>query len=116
MSHSAEAIAILREAFAERTADEWRETLADFAGQWTMVQSTLEGAQDPQAIANGYVQTCETKAGTSFQLTAAPVQFNEEAAAPKRAPEFNEHGDAILAELGFDWDAVIDLKVRGVVA
>jgi crotonobetainyl-CoA:carnitine CoA-transferase CaiB-like acyl-CoA transferase len=116
MSHNGEAIAILREAFAERTADEWRQTLVDFTGQWTMVQDTLEAAQDAQSVANGYVQTCETKAGVSFQLTAAPVQFNEEAAAPKRAPEFNEHGDAILAELGFDWDTVIDLKVRGVVA
>jgi hypothetical protein len=34
----------------------------------------------------------------------------------RRAPEFNEHGDEILAELGLDWDAIIDLKVRGVVA
>ena len=33
-----------------------------------------------------------------------------------RAPEFNEHGDAILGALGLDWDAIVDLKVRGVVA
>ena len=33
------------------------------------------------------------------------------------APEFNEHGDAILTEeLGLDWDTVVDLKVKGVVA
>jgi hypothetical protein len=30
--------------------------------------------------------------------------------------EFNKHGDAILADLGYDWDTVIDLKVRDVVA
>ena len=36
--------------------------------------------------------------------------------APARAPEFNEHGDEILAELGLDWDTIVDLKVRGVVA
>ena len=36
---------------------------------------------------------------------------------PERAPEFNEHGDEILTEmLGLDWDTVIDLKVKGVVA
>jgi hypothetical protein len=35
---------------------------------------------------------------------------------PQRAPEFNEHGDGILAELGLGWDAIMDLKVRGVVA
>jgi crotonobetainyl-CoA:carnitine CoA-transferase CaiB-like acyl-CoA transferase len=34
---------------------------------------------------------------------------------PTRAPEFNEHGDQILSDLGLDWDAIVDLKVRGVV-
>ena len=44
------------------------------------------------------------------------MQFDEEPPVPKRAPEFNEHGDAILADLGLDWDTIVDLKVRGVVA
>ena len=50
-----------------------------------------------------------------FRLVAVPVQYDEEPATPRRAPEFNEHGDEILAELGLDWDAIVDLKVRGVV-
>ena len=29
--------------------------LADFSGQWAIVQNTLEAAADPQAVANGYV-------------------------------------------------------------
>jgi len=112
----ADAAALLREAFAERTADEWRLRLADFSGQWALVQDTLEAAADPQTLANGYVQDCETAGGDSFQLAAAPVQYDEQPAAPKRAPEFNEHGDAILAGLGLDWDTILDLKVRGIVA
>ena len=44
------------------------------------------------------------------------MQFDGEPAVPGRAPSLNEHGDAILEELGFDWDAIVDLKVRGVVA
>ena len=35
--------------------DEWRDRLADFSGQWTVVQDTLEAAADPQTVANGYV-------------------------------------------------------------
>ena len=98
------------------TTSEWRERLADFTGQWTMVQDTLEAAADPQTLANGYVQECKTAEGVPFKLAAAPVQFDEQAAAPERAPEFNEHGDAILEALGLDWDTIVDLKVRGVVA
>ncbi len=110
------AMDLLRQTFAERTADEWRTQLAEFSGQWTMVQDTLEAANDPQTVANGYVQDCETAEGVPFRLAAAPVEYGGEPPAPKRAPEFNEHGDAILGELGLDWDTIVDLKVRGVVA
>jgi crotonobetainyl-CoA:carnitine CoA-transferase CaiB-like acyl-CoA transferase len=116
LDNSADAIELLQTAFADHTLDEWREKLADFTGQWAVAQNTLEAASDPQTIANGYVQECETSAGTRFKLVAAPVQYDEEPAAPRRAPEFNEHGDKILADLGLDWDTVVDLKVRGVVA
>ena len=112
----AEATDIMRAAIASRTADEWREALAGFSGQWAMVQDTLEVASDPQAVANGYVQDCETAEGVPFRLAAAPVQYDGQPAAPRRAPGFNEHGDAILGGLGIDWDTIVDLKVRGVVA
>ena len=107
---------VIAGAFSERTLDEWREQLREFSGQWTVVQDTLEASNDPQTVANGYVLECETSDGTPFKLATAPVQYDEEPPAPKRAPDFNEHGDAILADLGLDWDTVIDLKVRGIVA
>jgi crotonobetainyl-CoA:carnitine CoA-transferase CaiB-like acyl-CoA transferase len=114
--NSAAALELIRAAFAERTADEWRQRLASFSGQWAMVQDTLEAAADPQTVANGYVQECENAAGVSFKLAAAPVEYGGEPARPRRAPDFNEHGDAILGELGLDMDTILDLKVRGVVA
>lgn len=116
LQNSAVAIEILTEVFAGRSLADWRRQLAAFTGQWTVVQDTLELATDPQSVANGYIQECQTSEGTPFHLVAAPVQFDEEAPEPQRSPEFNEHGDAILADLGFDWDRIVDLKVRGVVA
>ena len=116
LANSGQAAAILRESFAQHTLEEWRVRLVDFTGQWAVVQDTLEAATDPQSVANGYVQECRTAGGTPFQLAAAPVQYDDQPAVPRRAPEFNEHGDQILADLGFDWDAIADLKVRGVVA
>ncbi|MEX2256817.1 MAG: CoA transferase [Acidimicrobiia bacterium] len=114
--HAAVATELLGQAIAERTGDEWRERFSSFSGQWVMVQDTLEASVDPQTEANGYVVDCQTAEGIPFQLAAAPVQYDEEPALPQRAPEFNEHGDAILADLGLDWDTVVDLKLRGVVS
>ena len=90
--------------------------LDDFVGQWAPVQETLEASADPQSVANGYIQECRTAGGTPVGLVAAPVQYDEEPAVPERAPEFNEHGDEILAELGLDEAAILDLRVKGVVA
>ncbi len=115
MKNSAEAIEILEKTFAQFSVGEWRERLADFVGQWAVVQDTLEAARDPQSVANGYVQECRTAKGVPFELVAAPAQFGGRPAAPRRAPDYNEHGDAILEELGIDWDTIVDLKVRGVV-
>ncbi len=114
LSNSADAREALAEVFARHTLDEWRGKLADFSGQWTVVQNTLEAAVDPQSTANGYIQDCETAGGTPFKLVAAPVQYDGAPAPAHRAPEFNEHGDAILEELGIDWDTIVDLKVRSV--
>jgi crotonobetainyl-CoA:carnitine CoA-transferase CaiB-like acyl-CoA transferase len=116
MENTLDAQALLEGAFAEHTIAEWRERLADFTGQWCVVQDTLEAATvDPQVAANGYIQDCETASGAPFKLVAAPVQFGGEPAPAGRSPDFNEHGDTILEELGIDWDTIVDLKVRAVV-
>ena len=115
LEHGPEAVAELTAVFASATRDHWVKQLASFSGQWALVQGTLEAAVDPQTIANGYLHELHTAAGVPFQLVTAPVQYDEQPAVPSRAPEFNEHGDEILASLGLDWDAIVDLKVRGVV-
>jgi crotonobetainyl-CoA:carnitine CoA-transferase CaiB-like acyl-CoA transferase len=116
MANASEAAEVVAAAFGERTLDEWRERLSGFSGQWAVVQDTLEASRDPQTVANGYIGDCATADGTPFQLVAAPMQYDGQPAPPKRAPGFNEHGDDILTGLGIDWDTIVDLKVRGVVA
>jgi crotonobetainyl-CoA:carnitine CoA-transferase CaiB-like acyl-CoA transferase len=108
---------VVAEVFASDTFDGWKRRLANIKGQWSPVQDSLEVVDDPQSVANGYVLETHTKDGTPFKLVTTPVQFDEQPSQPGRSPEFNEHGDEILTEqLGLDWDTVVDLKVRGVVA
>jgi crotonobetainyl-CoA:carnitine CoA-transferase CaiB-like acyl-CoA transferase len=116
ITNTAAAAAILTEAFAGHTLAEWTRRLAGFTGQWSPVQDAREAAADPQARANGYLQPCATADGAEFSLVAAPVQYDGQPAAPGRGPDYNEHGDQILAGLGLDMDAILDLKIRGVIA
>ncbi|UDY36663.1 CaiB/BaiF CoA transferase family protein [Dermatobacter hominis] len=106
----------LAAAIAAHDADEWRKRLEEFSGQWTVVQDTLAAAEDPQTVANGYVVDCETSTGAPFRLAGAPVQYDERPPQARRAPEFNEHGDDILQEVGYDWDAIVAMKASGTVA
>ena len=107
---------ILTAVIAAAPLAEWRERLADFDGQWSFAQDSLEAVSDPQVVANGYVGGTETAAGVPFQLVTTPVQFGGTPAPPKRAPEFNEHCEEILASIDVDTQDVLDLKIEGVVA
>ncbi len=82
----------------------------------TTAAITNAALSDEQARANGYMQSAETADGVEFELVASPVQFNEQPTATRRSPDFNEHGDEILLELGLDMDQIIELKACGAIA
>ena len=99
----------------------------------TILKDYLEGAEMEDAVvrfkreaqAGGRLQHPSivavyeygnTEDGTAFKLAGAPVQFGPEPPTTHRAPGFSEHGDEILQAIGLDEDAILDLKVRGVVA
>jgi crotonobetainyl-CoA:carnitine CoA-transferase CaiB-like acyl-CoA transferase len=107
---------ILTSVFASAPLAEWRARLASFDGQWSIAQDSLEVVDDPQVVANGYLGETVSAAGIPFNLVTVPVQFGGVAATPHRAPEFNEHCDEILASIDFDPEAVLELKIEGVVA
>ena len=57
--------------FAGRTLAEWKAVLGRQEGPWTVVQYPAEVARDPQAEANGYVQTVAYGDGNQQDITAA---------------------------------------------
>jgi crotonobetainyl-CoA:carnitine CoA-transferase CaiB-like acyl-CoA transferase len=113
--NAAAAREIINEVIAGGTLAEWTERFSSLQGQWAPVQNTLEVAADPQVRANGYIAKTATDDGIEFELAASPVQFDQKPTATNRGPGFNEHGDQLLAELGFDEDRIIALKVAGAV-
>lgn len=113
--NSAAAREIVADAIKTKTLAQWRQKFSTLKGQWAPLQNVLELAEDEQVRANGYVQGAETSAGAPFELAASPVQFDEKPTPTRRGPDFNEHGDEILQEIGLDWDTIIELKTKGAV-
>ena len=115
-ANAAEARAILNEVIRAAPIAEWRERFDSFEGQWSVAQDSLEVVEDPQAVANGYLGETTTRDGTPFTLVTTPVQFGGVPAPPKRAPEFNEHCEEVLASIECGTEEMLELKVDGVVA
>ena len=107
---------LVQSEFEKKPLAEWVERFHTLQGQWTVVQNTLEVAADPQARANGYMQETRTREGTPFELVATPVQFDGEPSPTARAPEFNEHGDELLLELGLEMERILELKAGGAIS
>ena len=101
--------------FESKTLAEWRDVLARQDGQWDVVQEVGEMHADVQVQANGYLQRADYGDGTSIPMVGVPMLFDGKPMPARRSPELGADSDAILASLGYDEDAVIDLKVQGVV-
>jgi crotonobetainyl-CoA:carnitine CoA-transferase CaiB-like acyl-CoA transferase len=113
--HRDELVDILDEVFASRTLAEWVKTLTGQRLPWAPFQSIPELVDDPQIEPNGYIGVVEVEGGTPFRLPTGAVQFDERPTALRRAPELGQHTDELLAELGYSWDDVVNLKVSGAV-
>lgn len=109
------AIAALDEIFATRTAAEWAEVFSRTKCPWDIVQKAIEVCDDPQVTANGYVAFLDKGDNSSIPIVRNPVQFDGTHPDLEHAPDAGQDTDAILAECGFDWDAIVDLKVSGAV-
>ncbi|KBZ60647.1 hypothetical protein K875_03594 [Mycobacterium [tuberculosis] TKK-01-0051] len=114
-ANCAACVAELDAVFAERTLAEWKELLAKLDAPWAPVQSVSEVVEDPQVIANGYLGEVRLDDGQAYRLPAVPLQLDEQAPPMRRAPEHGEHTEALLAELGYDWDRIAEMADQGVI-
>ncbi|MBV1918821.1 MAG: CoA transferase, partial [Sphingomonadaceae bacterium] len=108
-------IAEIKALFASHTLQEWRNILSGQDGQWEIVQHVGEIHKDPQVRANNLVQTVDYGDGSTIPLVALPWIFDGEPMSASRSPDLGADSDSILESLGYDEDAIIDLKVKGIV-
>lgn len=112
-AHSEELSTWFAERIAERTYAEWLEALADLSGPWAPVQNSWEVGHDEALLANGRIVEIVDADGRPQKLVANPVTFDEAPVQMRRAPQFAEHTDEILRELGLDDEQLIALKIAG---
>ena len=110
-----ECIVELRSAFESEDLAHWEKAFASFDGVWDVMHTAHKVHSDPQAIANGYLPRATNTSGIEFALAASPVQYDETPLDLDRAPEHGEHTDALLAELGFNEEEIIEFKIKSVV-
>ena len=114
-ANAKEAGAIIAVEFKSRTYAEWVERFRTLDGPWEPVQNSVELGQDPQLLANGHVGEVTDVEGRTQRLVVAPVQFDERPTELRRAPQFAEHTDEILQELGVTESELVELKMAGAV-
>jgi crotonobetainyl-CoA:carnitine CoA-transferase CaiB-like acyl-CoA transferase len=114
--HCAELVQQLDAAFASKPFSEWAEIFDREGVWWSPVQSTDEVITDPQAIACGAFVDVPLPDGGSARMVASPVDFSDTPWAPRAtSPEFGQHTEEILLELGYDWEAIGQLKEKKVI-
>lgn len=106
---------ILSEIFGSASLAEWRRRLGSFAAPWEPVSDSAEVASDPQALMNHYIATVDHPSGETVRVVRAPVSFDGHPAQIGVAPEFGQHTEEVLTELGHSWDEMAELQQAGAI-
>jgi crotonobetainyl-CoA:carnitine CoA-transferase CaiB-like acyl-CoA transferase len=114
--HAAELVEELGAIFATRSLASWAEVFDREDVWWAPVQHAHELVDDPLAHAAGGFVSVPVEGGDPLAMVSTPVDFAGTPWAPRStAPEFAQHTEEVLLELGHDWDRIIELKELGAI-
>src|SRR5262245_2108900 len=114
--HSAELVSELNAIFATRPLAEWGPVFDREDVWWAPVQQPHETIDDPIVRSAGGFVSVPTDDGSTVEMVASPVDFGGTPWAPRSMPpEFAQHTEEVLLELGHDWDRIMELKELGAI-
>ena len=102
-------VALIDEAFARRSRDEWMRRLKEDPGDFIYtIVNTDDLADDPQVLANDYVVEMEHPQHGPTKMVGVPVGLSETPGSVRRAaPELGQDTEMVLMDvLGWDWDRI----------
>lgn len=116
LDNHAELLQILEEVFRSRTLDEWKVRLSQAGIPFSPYQNFVEAVADPQAKANHIFAPVDHPSYGEIEVIANPVNLSDTPASrPMPAPEFGQHTEEVLLELGYTWDDVGRLRDEGII-
>ena len=106
----------IAEIIATRTSEEWLEAFASLDVPVNRVALVEETATDDQVLANRMAVLPSDDETELPRILTHPINAtNARPVTPKRAPRLGEHSAEILAELGYDAEAIAALVDDGVI-
>jgi crotonobetainyl-CoA:carnitine CoA-transferase CaiB-like acyl-CoA transferase len=111
-------ISIFDKTFATKTYAEWDRILrekGDFI--YTRIQHVSDLASDPQMIENEYIVDFDHPVLGKTKMVGFPVRFSKTPASIRLpAPEFGEHTEEVLREIGeYTWEEIGQLREEEVI-
>ena len=111
LAHSAELVEILNAHFATAPAAHWIERLRAHGVLVAPINRVQNLLADDQVVANDYLVTLDDGTRTA----AMPFTLRGHHPDARPGPGYGAHTDEVLAELGYDEEAILDLRVKGAV-
>lgn len=117
IQHSEELVSILDEIFATKTRTEWIEHFKRMSNELVSpIQTISEVVEDPQILANEYIVNYNHPKYGSGKAIGLPYKFSksgETIVSPP--PEFGQHTEEVLLDIGYTWDDIAQLKKEEVI-
>lgn len=111
-----ELVAIFDERFGTKTRDEWMKILKEEGCIYTPIQTPMEVSNDPQALANNYFINVQHPDWDKIKMVGFPWDFSETPAQWRcKAPDFGQHSEEILSEIGYSKDDIAKLREQDVI-
>jgi len=108
---------ILEDAFKRKTLNEWKIILNETGLNWAPIQTPREVVTDPQARANNFFATYDHPVYGQMEVVANPIKLSKTPATIRTpAPEFGQHTEEVLLELGYTWGDIMLFKQQKVIA
>jgi len=107
---------ILEDVFRTKTLAQWKSLLNEAGLIWSPIQNLQEVIEDPQAKANGVFATFDHPSLGQLQVVSNPIKLSKTPATMRiPAPEFAQHTEEVLMELGYTWEEIRQFKQEGII-